>query len=1137
MRRLVVLGDAVAMALLAAACGWADDLASPPAVLSVASAAQLGPRELRLSVTFHNLGGRFSRDYTAFVHFDRDARRESLYTLPAPGPRPLVAATTSTRWGPEETTTVSFPPVTFPSAVTREVFVKVGLYDAQGSGARLPLVGEDPSHRVLVGRVVPEGEGVAFARCPPTEGETTNRIGVRPRSLVRPMPEEPAVRFGDVDLDRWRVEGVAGGSAAARRTREELCWSEASLGLTYAGEGSASGFVVRPPEPIPVPAEAKAAHLWLFGNAIGWLEQRTSEEPLLRCTLELRDAQGNTHQLPFPTQVAYPYWYVARVRLPEAWPKPLACTGVGFSGCTNKAPRALFLDAIVFAREDFPATLSTAVRLDDLPFPTTPDGPLPSQLAGEYTNRVQKAEDAYVLWYEGADGRLTYTFRPRVGSLDDVEVAWADPNGQPTGTPFRIGVGSGPTAEVDGRRFGPLPRAEPRTCGTARLEDNVIRTEWRWELPAHPIQYSLSLSIKGKSLIVEVASEETALSGFAAGHFQGAADARFIPFPYWSYGVWDWGRDGGVVLSGDVFVSGLLDWYRSSASTVTLGETLSHDAEALLPGALAYCPSAEYLPRSDGRRNPLRERFIFTVSPNVEETLPNIPHPPSPNAEKLAPYVHYTGGQAARLDTQLEEWQRLHAYGVDKVYIRHFDGMWSDQPQGTQEWTLTEHAAPAVGDAAVRRYLDALTGMGFLPVLYTNYTDLQPVAAESDWDRIARTPEGDISDVCWPGSYPLKPLRAVELEAHYAPRIAARFGTHGSFCDVHTSVAPWHKLDFDARLPGAGQFGTTYRCYAKLLLNERATYGAVYSEGSRHWLYAGLHDGSDAQIASPQPHREPFLVDFDLLKVHPKEMDAGMSWLSRYVRDQAAADELGGWEAAQDHFNAATLAFGHQATFTDLSFRGYRADIKTYYLIQPLQTLYAMRPVTGILYHDPGQGDRMLSTSDAIRSGAYRESQVQVTYDTGLTVRVNGSLKAGWTVSAEGVPYDLPPSGFVCTGPGLVLSYSALVNGARVDYCSAGAVRFVDTRGRKQRLREFETDGAAILRSLNDTTWGVWPLGDITVLRVDAGGLKLTAPLSIAAFDEAGTLLRRVEAPLENGLVTLPLGPEVFRFEISSAGA
>ncbi|MBM3498269.1 MAG: hypothetical protein FJX74_06315 [Armatimonadetes bacterium] len=615
--------------------------------------------------------------------------------------------------------------------------------------------------------------------------------------------------------------------------------------------------------------------------------------------------------------------------------------------------------------------------------------------------------------------------------------------------------------------------------------------------------------------------------GVAGGHLAGAADARFVPFPYWSWQVWDSGRDGGVVVAGEAFVSGFPDWYRSRASTLTWGAELSHDPAALLPAAVTYVPGVRYDTRTDGARNPVRERFIFTVSSEVTQVLPNIPHPPSPNREKLAGSCHYTGGQARVLGAQLEEWRRLAAYGVRDVYIRHFDGMWSDIPQGTQEWTLTEHAAPVAGDVAVRKYLDALTELGLLPVLYTNYTDLQPVAAEFDWDMIAQLPDGDLSDYCWPGSYPIKPLRAAELEAKYAPRIAARFGTRGSFCDVHTAVAPWHKLDFDARLPGAGEFGTTYRSYGKLLLNERATYGAVYSEGSAHWLYAGLADGSDAQLRAPRPCLEPFLVDFDLRKIHPLEMDAGMSWLDRYVDSPEDEAALGGPEAAHDRFTAATLAFGHQGTFTQRAFRGYSADLKTYHLLTPLQRLYAMRKAEVIRYRDPGSG-ALLSTSDAVRSGAYRHSQVYVRYETGLEVWVNGSLTEAWAVESGGETYRLPPSGFLAQGPEGLLVYSAQTDAGRVDFAACAGTWFIDARGTRQTVGPFDTDGAAILRRNANGAWTLWPLGSPGVLRLQATPLGIGPGPAVFVVGESGEQPRPVEMPPDGEWLSVPLGEAPF---------
>jgi hypothetical protein len=1023
--------------------------------------------------------------------------------------------------------------------------VRAGLYDADGDGARLPLVGGDATGRVPVGVIVPRGDGFAFFRTPPAASQSAGRVGVRPRAMVRKPPVEPSVCFGEEDLTTWRVEGLDGGTASLERTREQLCWSEASLRVTYSGASAASGFALRPPRPLPAARDADVAYLWIFGNALGWAEVAGAEQPFLSCALEMRDAKGRARRLPFPVAVNCPFWYVHRVRLPADWPRPLSFTGLVFTGCTNRSPRWLILDTLTFARETPAARLPAPESLGKLPFPTTPDGPLPPQLAGVFASRVERAPTGYRLVYEGRDGRLVYTFEPRLGTLDDVGATWWPLGADRPSQTLRPAADGGPVADLGGRTFGPPGLAGSRRCLSARLGGGRVVTRWLWQTPAGDVTYALCLGIKGKSLLVDVTSEGGRLSGWVAGRLGGVPDARFVAFPYWSYGLWDWGRDGGVAVAGRLFASGLVDWYRSAASVLSFDAPASHDPEALTPGALVYCPGVRYLPRSDGRRNDFRERFIYTVSPDVREALPSIPHSPSPNRQKLAEYAHYTGGQASQLDAQLRMWRRFHAYGADKVYIRHFDGMWADEPQGPQEWTLAEHAAPAVGDAAVRRYLDQLAAMGFLPVLYTNYTDLQPMAAEFDWDAVMRRPDGDIEVASWPGSYPLKPTAGLALEARYGPRIAARFGVKGSFCDVHTAVAPWHKVDYDARLPGAGQFSATYRCYTRLLLRERATYGAVYSEGSRHWLYAGLHDGSDAQISSPRPYLEPFLVDFDLLRIHPLEMDAGMSYLSRYIRDPiegarkgnwqtAAADALGGWETALDRYNAATLAFGHQAAFTGMFVRGYEADLKAYYMIQPVQKLYAMRRAEDIRYRDPDTG-AMLDASAAILSGAYRESQVHVRYETGLEVWVNGSLKRPWTVTAGGATHELPPNGWVCARPGPVVSWSATVEGARADYCRSAEARFADARGVRRRIGEFDTDGAVIARK-TEGGWAIFPLGTVTALTVDAGALGLgDGRLTATLRDEDGEVTGTRDLTPDAGLVALPLEGGVLRMDLAPA--
>jgi hypothetical protein len=255
--------------LAAGLLGWAAET-EPAAVLAVASCEPLGPTELRLSVTFYNAGAELAVDYTPFIHFDRRETGESLYTEPAPGPRALVGTALTPAWGASEATTVTFPAVTLTPSLRQTIFVKAGLYDARGTRGRLSLVGADASQRVPVGRLVRTGESWRFERGPPSDPRGAGpRVGVQPRALVREPPDPPVVRWGEVDPGAWRIECRHDAVVTAARTREQLCWSESALKLSYSGVGAESGFALRPPQPISVPAGAAVAYPWLFGNTIG----------------------------------------------------------------------------------------------------------------------------------------------------------------------------------------------------------------------------------------------------------------------------------------------------------------------------------------------------------------------------------------------------------------------------------------------------------------------------------------------------------------------------------------------------------------------------------------------------------------------------------------------------------------------------------------------------------------------------------------------------------------------------------------------------------------------------------------------------------------------------------------------------
>jgi hypothetical protein len=81
-------------------------------------------------------------------------------------------------------------------------------------------------------------------------------------------------------------------------------------------------------------------------------------------------------------------------------------------------------------------------------------------------------------------------------------------------------------------------------------------------------------------------------------------------------------------------------------------------------------------------------------------------------------------------------------------------------------------------------------------------------------------------------------------------------------------------------VPGAGTFAQTFYAYGELLRNDSRVYGGpIFSEGTYHWLYAGLADGNYALAYDGRPlAKEPLLPVFDLYQIHPKECDIGMGW-------------------------------------------------------------------------------------------------------------------------------------------------------------------------------------------------------------------------------------------------------------------
>jgi hypothetical protein len=86
----------------------------------------------------------------------------------------------------------------------------------------------------------------------------------------------------------------------------------------------------------------------------------------------------------------------------------------------------------------------------------------------------------------------------------------------------------------------------------------------------------------------------------------------------------------------------------------------------------------------------------------------------------------------------------------------------------------------------------------------------------------------------------------------------------------------WRRVDYDARIPGAGTLLSQFYAYGQLMLHQQQVWnGPVFSEGGNHWYYAGLITGSFAQDRGYNLASDPWLVDFDLRQLHPLGCDVG----------------------------------------------------------------------------------------------------------------------------------------------------------------------------------------------------------------------------------------------------------------------
>lgn len=637
---------------------------------------------------------------------------------------------------------------------------------------------------------------------------------------------------------------------------------------------------------------------------------------------------------------------------------------------------------------------------------TPRQGVVPSNLL-PFTNTLDYGDNGWEFTYQGADGRVVYTYEPKTGTLDDFTVQLDD------SPPFQPALGGGASVE-DGDKTAQVLLRRKRLISLERVGD-TLKATFEYQADTRPFRLAWTFRMVGKALVVSVSSETAAVSGFSLGNVGPVPLRKTLTVPYF---------DGELCYlpAQSAFVCRMLDWTISNASQSPRGV-------------------ATYNPKTDGTRNLLCETGYIAVSPDLGEVLPNIPFAPSPFLATIGPQImldvwgHHQGnfaGDAAKL-------RELKDNGVDHLAIIQHD--WQRYGYDVK---LPDHlpANPRFGGAeGMRQYGKAANDCGYLWSLHENYIDIYPDAP--NYDPLARVlrPDGTPSPAWFNEgtrvqSFGLRCDRALGFAKLNSPAAHRDYGTTAGYLDVHTCVPPWHQLDHAATAPMAAMARAKVKFDSELFQYERDTHeGPLFGEGANHYYWAGRCDGVEAQVQGGEDHAA--LLDFDLLKIHPQMVNHGMGYMERWYRGgyQANYGSDAGSIEQLDKYRAMEVAYGHAGFIGDRLTHTVQAVVREHHLMHPVQRLYGTAKPVAIDYEIAGQ---FVTASVAVVVGDTTRQRIR--YDSGLTVWVNWRA-APWQVEGR----VLPQWGFLARGPDTEVC-TALHDGKVGDFATCPEYVFADAR-------------------------------------------------------------------------------------------
>ena len=637
---------------------------------------------------------------------------------------------------------------------------------------------------------------------------------------------------------------------------------------------------------------------------------------------------------------------------------------------------------------------------------SVPNGTVAPRSAFAHRTSLQVQGETAIFRYQGDDGVLEYRWRKPRPDDPNPFGEWTLRAQMKGDTPVEVPMATTATLEfvMDGLPIG---------AQWERKGDTIVCTR-RYREGRAGVTLRITARMFHKSLVLELEADRPGIRVLDAGGWGPVMRRRQVVTPYYGGHVF-------YLPTENLFVNAILDWTHSHAT--------AHDGLR-----------AQYNALSDGGRNPLRERVVFTAAWHMAEVLPNIPNPPSPFLKQVGDRIvlDIWGGQFVDIARGFEQ---LAAHGITRcVALIH---VW--QRSGYDNALPMHFPANAElgGDEGMKVLVQTGVKLGYYVALHENYVDYYPNYDHFDEDDIALDSEGK-RQLAWfnPStkiqSFAVKPNAILRLAATQSPEIHRRYGTNACFLDVHSAVPPWFHVDMRAEEEGAGMFQRVWDVHRALWQYARKTHGGpVFGEGNNHWYWSGCLDGVEAQFGTGwgwgQGLQAPLAVEFDLLKIHPLQCNHGMGYYERWWSDAK-------WGSVPpmvvlDQYRMQEVAYGHAGFLGSAVWNLVPYAWLEHHLLTPVMARYATAKPISIEYHI---GGKWVDSTAAAKAGNWQ--RVRVRYDSGLTVVANNAsepLRVG--------AITLPRFGWLATGAG-VTAYTALRQGVVVDYAETAESLFVNAR-------------------------------------------------------------------------------------------